>query len=81
MLAGPFFTFLIPVFYIFQGFAYTSPAVIVTSTYYVAICAFCALPVFYPNDKSMLKFGCRVFEMVFEVIQKSGKLTIWPRTV
>jgi hypothetical protein len=38
---GPFFTFFIPVFYVFQGLPYTSPAVVISSGYYVAICAFC----------------------------------------
>jgi len=37
---SPFFTFFIPVFYIFQGLPFTHPIVIFSSVYYVAISAF-----------------------------------------
>jgi hypothetical protein len=43
LFSGPFFTFFIPVFYVFQGLSYNNPAVLISSAYYVAVCAFCML--------------------------------------
>jgi len=54
---SPFFTFFIPVFYVFQGLPYTSPAVVISSGYYVAICAFWLLKWYsrlYRNQGSLL---------------------------
>jgi hypothetical protein len=65
IFAGPFFTFFIPVFYVFQGLSYTNPAVVISSAYYVAVCAFCALVVFCQNESTALNHWCRVIEVVF----------------
>ncbi|KIM91192.1 hypothetical protein PILCRDRAFT_168122 [Piloderma croceum F 1598] len=56
---SPFFTFFIPVFYVFQGLSYNNPAVLISSAYYVAICAFWFLKWYsrlYRNQGSLL-FG------------------------
>ena len=38
---GPFFVFLMPIFYIFQGAKLTDPIIIASSIYYVLVSAFC----------------------------------------
>lgn len=40
-LAGPFFTFFIPLFYYFQGYSTYHPVVFVTSAYVAAVSGFC----------------------------------------
>jgi len=42
-LTGPFFTFFIPVFYVFQGAKLTDSVVVVSACYYVAVSVFCML--------------------------------------
>jgi len=53
---SPFFTFFVPIFYIFQGYSYTSNVVLAPSAYCAAISAFWALKWFsrlYRNQASL----------------------------
>jgi hypothetical protein len=40
-LSGPFFIYLVPIFYIFQGIEWSSPTVIVPAVYGVLLTLFC----------------------------------------
>ncbi|KAH7930676.1 retinal short-chain dehydrogenase reductase [Leucogyrophana mollusca] len=71
---SPFFTCFIPIFYIFQGEQYTSPIVLISSIYCVAVSAFWALKWvsrLYRNQASLL-FGPKPLDWSEQVVVITG---------
>lgn len=61
--SGPFFLFLLPVFFFFQGHKLNDTPILISSLYWVLVSSFCALS---PITAYMGRtFPSRVVEMVF----------------
>ncbi len=48
---GPFFTFFIPIFYLFLGAKVTDSVVVLSGVYYVAVSLFCGSPSLYAKNE------------------------------
>lgn len=76
-LLGPFFTFFIPLFYIFQGAKMTDGVVVYSGIHCVAVSAFCEAGVYLKPCRLLIqKVFFRVHEMDLNAIQESRKPVI-----
>ena len=79
ILPGPFFLFLFPVFFFFQGNKLEDPSILVSSAYFVLVSLFCASYRITIHSSQNLGSLRRVFEMVLEAVSQPGKFALRTR--